>query len=99
MLEGKSQKTPTWSPTTPVAMAESNCSLATQGTATEQEWLSVEQFRRRHNLGKNLVYDGVRLGRLKSVKLGGKILIAANALALLAESQTATEPDQGQEDE
>lgn len=68
-------------------------------TRTEQEWLSVEQFRLRHSLGKNLVYDAVRQGRLKSARLGGKILIAANALALLAESQTVAEPDQEQEDE
>ena len=89
MMERKSREVPTWSPRIPTAISESSCNLATQGPATEQEWLSVEQFRRRHKLGKNLVYDAVRQGRLRSVKLGGKILIATDALEMLAESQAA----------
>ena len=58
-------------------------------TIREPEWLTVEQFRIRHHLGRNLVYDMVRQMRLRSVKLGGKILIASDALEILAESQAA----------
>ena len=58
-------------------------------TTSEREWLTVEEFRRRHNLGKNLVYDAVRDGRLVSARLGGKILIASDALDQLA-SRTPT---------
>ena len=56
-------------------------------TSPERQWLSVEAFRKRHGLGKNLNYDMVRQGRLLSVRLGGKILIASDALDLIAGSR------------
>tara|TARA_R100001086_G_scaffold238472_1_gene163262 strand:- start:637 stop:843 length:207 start_codon:yes stop_codon:yes gene_type:complete len=62
-------------------------------TATDEresvsyEWLTVGQFCKRHNLGRNLVYDAVREKCIRSVKIGGKILIHANALDELADVQ------------
>ena len=55
---------------------------------TEREWLTVAQFRERNpQLGKNLIYDAVRDGRLPSIKLGGKILIPSDALDQLLEAR------------
>ena len=51
----------------------------------EREWLTVEEFRRRHNLGRNLVYEAVRERRIRSLRLKGKILIASDALDDLAD--------------
>ncbi len=56
----------------------------------EKEWLTVEQFRRRHNLGKNLVYEAVRDNRLPGLKLGGKILIPSDALDQLIQKRSET---------
>ena len=57
---------------------------------TEREWLSVAEFRIRHpQLGKNLVYEAVRSGRLLSIKVHGKILIASDALNQLAAATQA----------
>lgn len=60
-------------------------------TTEERSWLTVKEFMEQHKLGKNLVYDAVREGRLKSCRLMGKILIASDALDLLAEGG-ANEP-------
>lgn len=50
-----------------------------------REWLSVPEWRKRHpQIGKNKVYDSIRDGTLKSLKLGGKILIASDALDILS---------------
>jgi excisionase family DNA binding protein len=50
-------------------------------TTTNREWLTVARFRERNpHLGKNLVYEAVRDGRLPSIRIGGKILIPSDAL-------------------
>ena len=50
-------------------------------TTTNREWLTVARFRERNpQLGKNLVYEAVRDGRLPSIRIGGKILIPSDAL-------------------
>ena len=47
----------------------------------EREWLTVAQFKERNpQLGRNLIYESVRAGRLPSIKVGGKILIPSDAL-------------------
>ena len=53
--------------------------------AQTREWLTVNEFKKRHpNLGKTLIYEAVRSGSLRSLKLGGKILIASDSLDELA---------------
>ena len=55
-------------------------------TTPEREWLPVAEFRERNpHLGKNLIYDAVRDGRLPSIRIGGKILIPSDALDQLLE--------------
>ena len=61
----------------------------------EKEWLTVTEFCQRYGLGKNLVYDSVRERRLRSIKLGGKVLIAADALNELADKRIADTDDNG----
>ena len=56
-------------------------------TPTQREWLTVEEFRQRHKLGKNLVYDAVRENRLPSIKISSKILIPSDALDQLVEDR------------
>jgi len=49
----------------------------------------VPEWRRRHPyLGKNKVYKAIGDGTLKSIRIGGKILVASDALDELA---TATD--------
>ena len=55
-------------------------------TTEERSWLTVKEFMEQHRLGKNLVYDAVREGRLRSCRVMGKILIASDALDLLSEA-------------
>ena len=54
----------------------------------EREWLPVGEFIRRNPLvGRlNFVYDACRRGDLKSIRVGGKILIASDALDQLLEA-------------
>ena len=54
----------------------------------EREWLTVLEFRERHCLSKNLVYEQIREGKIQSIKVGGKILVASDALDQLAAQQT-----------
>ena len=47
----------------------------------ERAWLTVAEFRNRHPaLGKNLVYESVREGRIPAIRIRGKILIPSDAL-------------------
>ncbi len=62
-------------------------------TTEERRWLTVKEFMEQHKLGKNLVYDAVREGRLKSCRLMGKILIASDALDLLADGEADEHAD------
>ena len=57
-----------------------------QETETRR-WMPVSEFRREHPEvgGKNHVYGMIDKGVLKSIKLGGKILVASDALDLLAD--------------
>ena len=58
--------------------------------ASSREWLSVPEWRRRHPyLGKNKVYKAVGDGTLKSIRIGGKILVASDALDQLATGSSA----------
>jgi excisionase family DNA binding protein len=49
-----------------------------------REWITVKEFVKRHGIGRNLVYESVRRRRIRSLRLRGKILIAADALDQLA---------------
>ena len=56
----------------------------TRDSHSNREWLSVPEWRQRHpQIGKNKVYELVRDGTLKSLRLGGKILVASDALDIL----------------
>ena len=54
-----------------------------------REWLQVKAFHARHpEAGTlNFIYQMVKAGDLLSVKLGGRVLIASDALNILAEQQ------------
>ena len=65
--------------------------------AREREWLSVAEFRKRHPaLGKNLIYDAVREGRIPAIRIRGKILIPSDALDQML-SGSGTHHDEGAE--
>ena len=53
------------------------------------EWLPVKRFHQLHpEAGAiNFIYEGARTGLFKSIKVSGKVLIAANALDLIYEEQ------------
>ena len=58
--------------------------MATEA-ASSREWLTVPEWRRHHPyLGKNKVYKAIGDGTLKSIRIGGKILVASDALDVLA---------------
>lgn len=59
-------------------------------TTTKREWISVSEWMRRNPgaLSRNGIYDAVAQKRLKSIRVGGKILIASDALDVLGENQT-----------
>ena len=61
----------------------------------ERRWLTVSQFAKLHALGRNLVYEHVREGTLHSCRIGGKILVASNALDLLAQEPPRDANDHG----
>ena len=50
-------------------------------------FISVREFTERHGLSRNLIYEQLRKGVLPSVKIGGRILIPADALQQLMEKQ------------
>jgi hypothetical protein len=56
----------------------------------EREWLTIREFseRNRGKLGRNLIYKQVKKGRLLSVRVGNKIMIASDALDRLLESES-----------
>ena len=57
-------------------------------TDTKREWLPVPEWQRRNPgiLSKNTLYDAVAKKRLMSIRIGGKILIASDALDVLSTS-------------
>ena len=54
---------------------------------TIKPFISVREFTKRHGLSRNLVYEQLRKGALPSVRLGGRILILADALQQLMQRQ------------
>ena len=50
-------------------------------------FISVREFTKRHGLSRNLIYEQLRKGALPSVRLGGRILIPADALQQMLEKQ------------
>ena len=53
----------------------------------DKEFLSVKEFKDRLGVSSNLIYEQLRKGALPSVRLGGRILIPADALQQLMEKQ------------
>ena len=53
----------------------------------DKEFLSVREFKDRAGVSSNLVYEQLRKGVLPSVRLGGRILIPADALQQLMQRQ------------
>ena len=53
------------------------------------ELLSIEQASRRLGIGRTAAYDAIGRGELRSVKVGRRRLIPADALAELAQRGTA----------
>jgi hypothetical protein len=53
------------------------------------EWVPVKKFQQLHpEAGAiNFIYEGARSGLFRSIKVSGKVLIAANALDLIYEEQ------------
>ena len=57
-------------------------------TTTGKEWLTVKEFHQEHPYLKlNFLYELAATKRLCSFKVGGKVLIASDALEQLAEDQ------------
>ena len=53
----------------------------------ERQWLPVKEFKKTKApyLGINAIYHACESGELASIRLGGRILIASDALALLSQ--------------
>ena len=54
---------------------------------TITSFITVREFTKRHGLSRNLIYEQLRKGALPSVRLGGRILIPADALQQMMEKQ------------
>ena len=54
---------------------------------TGKEYFSVKEFKDRLGVSSNLIYEQLRKGALPSVRLGGRILIPADALQQMMERQ------------
>ena len=61
----------------------------------QREWLPVSEWRKRHQyrFGRGFVYEQARLGNLLSIRVSGKVLIAADALDELANRTPSRESD------
>ena len=57
-------------------------------TTVERKWLTVKEFAERSGLSRNFCYEMAKAGKLTSCKVGGKVLILANALDILAEARS-----------
>ena len=53
------------------------------------EWTTVPKFLAEHKglVAKNLIYTAIADGNIRSIRIGKKLLIPANAFDLLAEAQ------------
>ena len=58
----------------------------------DKAYVSVKEFKDRLGVSSNLIYEQLRKGALPSVRLGGRILIPADALPQLMEKQHQQEP-------
>ena len=57
-------------------------------TIAEREWLTVKQFAERNpSLTRGFVYELCSEGKLHSIKVRGKVLVASDALELIASSK------------
>ena len=56
-------------------------------TTRHREWLPVREWKKRHPYfgAVNFIYEKSRDGTLLSIKVGGRVLIASDALDILAE--------------
>ena len=48
----------------------------------------MKAFAERHSLGRNFVYELCAQGKLRAIKVGGKWLVASDALDLIAAGVT-----------
>ena len=55
----------------------------------DSEWEPVKKFAERYGFSSNFVYGLVQKKKIRSLKVGGRVLVAANALDLLADGETA----------
>ena len=63
----------------------------------DKAYFSVKEFKDRLGVSSNLIYEQLRKGVLPSVRLGGRILIPADALQQLMEKQHQQEtPAEGE---
>ena len=63
----------------------------------DQRYQTVPEFLKAHPyLGKNLVYEQIREGKIPSIKVGGKILVPSDALDQLAEEQARERSETGE---
>ena len=53
----------------------------------DKAYFSVKEFKDRLGVSSNLIYEQLRKGALPSVRLGGRILIPADALQQMMERQ------------
>lgn len=59
-------------------------------TDTKTEWISVKEFKKRNPeaISQNTIYEQAAMGNLKSIRIGGKILVASDALDMLYEERS-----------
>ena len=52
------------------------------------KWLTVKDFAINHGFSENLIYRAVKKNKIPSARIGSKIVIPSNALAILADRKT-----------
>ena len=55
----------------------------------DSRWEPVKKFAERYGFSPNFVYGLVQKKKIRSIKVGGRVLVAANVLDLLADGETA----------
>ena len=58
-----------------------------ESPSAEQIWLTPKEFMARYGIGRTLMYESLRQGRLRHVRIGSKILVRGDALELLEAKQ------------
>ena len=64
--------------------------METMNHAPAREWLTVDEWRRRNLVGRDVTYRLVQRGELMHVRVGKRVLIASDALDQLATRQKGT---------